>query len=126
MAPPHFSALRPFSLFGPTIAAIEPKPIMRAVLRGGLGNSAALHDDYVDELLKVGRRPDYPNVARAVQGNLPSPIAARSQYPKVSAAVHLIYGETDWSRPSYRQANPQVLPAADFIQVPGAGRRASR
>jgi pimeloyl-ACP methyl ester carboxylesterase len=106
---------------GPTVAGVEPKAIMRAVLRGGLGDTAALHDDYVDELLKVGRRPGYPVVARAVYGNLPSLIAARSRYPEVSAPVHLIYGEKDWSRPSDRQANKKLLPAADFIQVPDAG-----
>lgn len=106
---------------GPTIAGIEPKPIMRAVLRGGLGDTAALHDDYVEELLKVGRRPGYPAVARGVYGNLPSLIAARARYAEVSAPVHLIYGETDWSRPSDRQANQRLLPAAEFIQVAGAG-----
>lgn len=106
---------------GPTVAGVEPKPIMRAVLRGGFGNTAALHDDYVDELLKVGRRPGYPVVARAVYGNLPSLIAARARYPEVSAAVHLIYGEADWSRPSDRHANRQLLRAAEFVQVPDAG-----
>ena len=106
---------------GPTIAGVEPKPVMSAVLRGGLGDTAALRDDYVEELLKVGRRPGYPVVARAVYGNLPSLIAARARYPEVNAPIHLIYGERDWSRPSDRQANRQLLPAADFIQVPGAG-----
>jgi len=106
---------------GPTVAGVEPKAILRAVLRGGLGDTAALHDDYVDELLKVGRRPGYPIVARAVYGNLPSLIAARTRYPEVSAPVHLIYGEKDWSRPSDRQANKQLLPGAEFVQVPGAG-----
>lgn len=106
---------------GPTISGVEPKPVMRAVLRGGLGDSAALHDDYVDELLKVGRRPGYPVVARAVYGNVPSRIAARSRDPEVKEPVRLIYGEKDWSRPSDRLANKQLLPGADFIEVPGAG-----
>ena len=106
---------------GKAIAGIQPKPIVRAVLRGGLGNTAALHDDYLDELLKVGRRSGYPVVARAVYGNLPSLIAARDRYRQVSAPVHLIYGEKDWSRPSDRQANKQLLPGAEFVQVPGAG-----
>ena len=106
---------------GETIAGVQPKPIVRAVLRGGLGDTAALRDDYLDELLKVGRRPGYPVVARAVYANLPSLIAARARYPEVSAPVHLIYGETDWSRPSDRQANKQLLPAAEFVQVRGAG-----
>lgn len=106
---------------GPTLARVQPKPVVRAVLHGGLGNTAALHDDYLDELLKVGRRPGYPVVARAVYGNLPSLIRARARYPEVGAPVHLIYGEKDWSRPSDRQANKQLLPAADFVQVPDAG-----
>ena len=38
-----------------------------------------------------------------------------------SAPVHLIYGEKDWSRPSDRQANKQLLPTAEFTQVPNAG-----
>jgi len=106
---------------GPTIAAVEPRPIMRAVLRGGLGDKSALRDDYLDELLQVGRRPDYPTVARAVYGNLPSLIAARSRYPEVTAPIHLIYGHHDWSRPTDRQANEELLPAAEFTEIAGAG-----
>jgi pimeloyl-ACP methyl ester carboxylesterase len=105
---------------GPAIASQEPKPVMRAMLRGGLGDTSALREDYLDELLKVGRRPGYPAVARAVYANLPSLIAARSRYREVTAPVHLIYGETDWSRPSDRQANRQLLPDAQYTQVPGA------
>ena len=106
---------------GPRLARVEPTPIMRAVLRGGVVDTTALQADYLDELLKVGRRPGYPTVARAVYANLPSLIAARSRYPEVSAPVHLIYGEKDWSRPSDRQANRQLLPTAAFMQVPNAG-----
>jgi pimeloyl-ACP methyl ester carboxylesterase len=106
---------------GPKVAAVEPKPVMRAMLQGGLVDKTALSDDYLDELLKVGRRDGYPTVARAVYGSLPSLIAARSRYPGVSAPVHLIYGEKDWSRPSDRQANKQLLPSAQFTQVANAG-----
>jgi pimeloyl-ACP methyl ester carboxylesterase len=106
---------------GRFFARLEPKPIMRAVLSGGVIDTTALRADYVDELLEVGRRPGYLTVARAVYANLPSLIAARSRYPEVTAPVHLIYGEEDWSRPSDRQANRQLLPAAEFTQVPRAG-----
>jgi pimeloyl-ACP methyl ester carboxylesterase len=106
---------------GTRIARVEPKPIMRAVLTGGLVDHTALRADYLDELLKVGRRPGYPTVARAVYANLPSLIVARSRYPEVSAPVHLIYGEKDWSRPSDRHSNRQLLPTAEFTQVPNAG-----
>ena len=106
---------------GPRFAAVEPKPVMRAVLRGGLVDRSALGEDYLDELLKVGRHAGYPTVARAVYANLPSLIAARSRYLDVRAPIHLIYGEKDWSRRSDRQANKQLLPAAEFTEVEGAG-----
>ena len=106
---------------GRLFARLEPKPIMRAVLSGGVVDTTALRADYVDELLEVGRRPGYPSVARAVYSNLPSLVAARSRYPDVKAPVQLIYGEKDWSRPSDRQANRQLLPGAEFSQVPNAG-----
>ncbi|MFF4356608.1 alpha/beta fold hydrolase [Streptomyces sp. NPDC001604] len=106
---------------GPVIAGVEPRPVLRKILRGGLGDRTALREDYVDELLRVGTRPGYPTVARAVYQALPSLIAARSRYPEVKAPVHLVYGEKDWSRPSDREANRRLLPAAGFTQVPKAG-----
>jgi len=106
---------------GPILAGLEPKPIMRAVLRGGLVDKTALREDYLAELLRVGRRPGYSTVARSVYAGLPSFIAARSRYPKVRAPVHLVYGEKDWSRPSDRQANKDLIPTAKFTQVPNAG-----
>ncbi|WP_405737292.1 alpha/beta hydrolase [Streptomyces sp. NBC_01537] len=106
---------------GPVIAGVEPKPALSKILQGGLGDKNALREDYIDELLQVGGRPGYPTVARAVYQALPSLIAARSRYAEVKAPVHLVYGENDWSRPSDREANKKLLPAADFTQVPKAG-----
>jgi pimeloyl-ACP methyl ester carboxylesterase len=106
---------------GPLLAQLEPKPVMRAILKGGLGNPTALREDYLDELLHVGRHPGYPTVARAVYRNLPSLVAARAHYADVTAPIHLVYGEKDWSRPSDRLANRQLLPNAEFTQVPKAG-----
>jgi pimeloyl-ACP methyl ester carboxylesterase len=60
-------------------------------------------------------------VARAVYGALPSLIAARSSYTRVSAPVHLVYGQTDWSRTSDRERNRNLLPEARFTEVSNAG-----
>lgn len=106
---------------GPLFAPVEPKPVLRTVMGGGLVDKTALSPDYLDEVAKVGRRPGYPVVARAVYRSLPSYIAARTHYSKVKAPIHMVYGEQDWSRSTDRQANRQLLPAADFTQVPGAG-----
>ncbi len=105
---------------GPLIAQQEPKPVLRRILQGGVGDKTAFREDYLDELLQSGRRPGFPTVARALYQNMPSLIAARSRYPEVKAPVHLVYGENDWSRPSDREANKRLLPAAGFTQVPGA------
>ena len=106
---------------GPVLAGVEPKPVMSAVLRGGLGDKTALREDYVDELLKVGRRPGYSIVARSVYASLPSYVAARSRYADVRAPIQLVYGEKDWSRTSDRLANKVLLPTAGFTQVADAG-----
>jgi chromosome segregation ATPase len=92
------------------LARLEPKPVMRAILTGGLVDPTELREDYLDELLSVGRRPGYPAVARAVYRSLPSLAAARARYPKVTAPVHLIYGEKDWSRPSSPWTGPTCPP----------------
>jgi pimeloyl-ACP methyl ester carboxylesterase len=106
---------------GPVLAGVEPKNVMRAILQGGLADPGALKDDYLDELLRVGKRPGYPVVARAIYRNLPSLIAARDHYPNIKAPVHLVYGDKDWSRPSDRQANQRQLPGAEFTEVRNAG-----
>ena len=71
--------------------------------------------------IDVGRHPGYSTVARAVYRSLPSLVAARPRYPEVTAPVHLIYGDKDWSRPSDQQANRRLLPNAEFTLVPRAG-----
>jgi pimeloyl-ACP methyl ester carboxylesterase len=106
---------------GPVLARLEPKPVMRAILSGGLADPAELREDYLDELLSVGRHPGYSTVTRAVYRNLPSLIEARARYPQVTAPIHLIYGEKDWSRPSDRQANRRQLPDAEYAQIPDSG-----
>src|SRR5690349_3083366 len=68
---------------GPLLARLEPRPVMRAILTGGLGEPTALRDDYLDELLKVGGREGYPTVARGVYRNLAGLISARARYPEV-------------------------------------------
>lgn len=110
---------------GPIVAGIEPRPAVRAILRGGLVDKSVLTDEYLDELLAVGRRPQYAQVAYAVFTNLPSLIAARSLYPRVKVPVRVVYGDKDWSRPSDRHANEALLPHADFVHLPNIGHFAS-
>ena len=70
-------------------ARLESKPLLRGILRGGLHDPRQLPDHYLDELRRVGRRPGYPRVARAIYRNLESLIAARERYARISVPVAL-------------------------------------
>lgn len=108
-------------LTGPIVARSENRQLLTRIMRDGLVNRDALTSDYVDELVRSGKRPGYPAVARAVFANLPSLIAARARYRDVVAPVHLVYGNSDWSRQTDRAANRDLLPDAQFTEASGAG-----
>jgi pimeloyl-ACP methyl ester carboxylesterase len=101
--------------WGPLVARLETKPLLRGILRGGLVDPGRLPDHYLGELRRVGRRPGYPAVARGIYRNLESLIAARERYARISVPVTLVYGDQDWSRPSDRQANLASVPGARGI-----------
>jgi pimeloyl-ACP methyl ester carboxylesterase len=108
-------------LMGPIVAPLENKQILRGVMRGGLQDRRRLPDHYLDELRRVGRRPGYPEVARAIYLSLNSLIAARKRYARIDVPVTLVYGDHDWSRPSDRQANIESVPGARYIELRDTG-----
>ena len=110
---------------GPMVARLENRHILGGVLRGGLQDPRHLPDHYLDELGRVGRRPGYPAVARAILRNLDSLIAARDRYARINVPVTLVYGDHDWSRPSDRQASIESVPGADHIVLRDTGHFAS-
>jgi pimeloyl-ACP methyl ester carboxylesterase len=104
---------------------MENAPVLGIVLRGGLLDGRKLPDHYLAELRRVGRRPGYARVARAVFGNVDSMVAARKLYGRVTVPVTLVYGDHDWSRVSEREANLALLPAAQSIAVGDTGHFAA-
>jgi pimeloyl-ACP methyl ester carboxylesterase len=110
---------------GPIVARLENRHILAGVLRGGLRDPRNFPDHYLDELRRVGRRPGYPAVARAIYRNLDGLIAARERYARISVPVTLVYGDHDWSRPSDRQANIESVPGADHIVLRDTGHFAA-
>jgi pimeloyl-ACP methyl ester carboxylesterase len=108
-------------LVGPIVARLETRPILGGVLCGGLRDPRRLPDHYLAELRRVGRRPGYSAVARAIYRNLGSLIAARDRYARISVPVTLVYSDHDWSRPSDRQANIESVPGARYILLRDTG-----
>jgi pimeloyl-ACP methyl ester carboxylesterase len=94
-------------------------------MRGGLHDPSQLTDHYVDELRRVGRRPGYPTVARAIYCNSEGLIAARGRYAGINVPVTLVYGDEDWPRPSDRRANIESVPGARDIVLRETGHFAA-
>jgi pimeloyl-ACP methyl ester carboxylesterase len=112
-------------VWGPIFARLENKQVLAGVMRGGLHDPSKMPDHYLDELRRVGRRPGYPTVSRAIYLNLESLIAARARYAGIDVPVTLVYGDDDWSRPSDRQANIEAIPGARHIALPDTGHFAA-
>jgi pimeloyl-ACP methyl ester carboxylesterase len=112
-------------VIGPVGARLENKQLLKGVMGGGLHDPRQLPDHYLDELRRVGRRPGYPTVARAIYRNLESLIAARGRYAGINVPVTLVYGAHDWSRPSDRQANIESVPGARDIVLRDTGHFAA-
>jgi pimeloyl-ACP methyl ester carboxylesterase len=94
---------------GSVITRMENASVLAIVLRGGLLDGRKLPDHYLAELRRVGRRPGYARVARAVFRNVESMVAARELYGRVTVPVTCVYGDHDWSQPSERDANLALL-----------------
>jgi pimeloyl-ACP methyl ester carboxylesterase len=112
-------------VWGPIVARLENRQILSGVIRGGLHDPRRLPHHYLDELRRVGRRPGYPTVARAILRNLESLIAARGRYARISVPVTLVYSDEDWSRSSDRQANIASVPGARDVVLRETGHFAA-
>jgi pimeloyl-ACP methyl ester carboxylesterase len=110
---------------GPIVAGVDNRQVFKGVMGGGLHDPSQLPDHYLDELRRVGRRPGYPTVTRAIYRNLESLIAARERYARINVPVTLVYGDEDWSRPSDRQANIESVPGARDIVLCETGHFAA-
>ena len=86
-------------MWGPIVARFENKQLLEGILRGRSCTTLVDCPTIIsDELRRVGRRPGYPTVARAIDRNLDSLIAARRRYERISVPVTLVYGDGDWGR----------------------------
>jgi pimeloyl-ACP methyl ester carboxylesterase len=110
---------------GSVVTKMENAPVLGIVLRGGLVDGRKLPDHYLAELRRVGRRPGYAHVARAVFGNVKSMVAARGLYGRVTVPVTLVYGDHDWSQVPEREANLALLPGARSITLDDSGHFAA-
>jgi pimeloyl-ACP methyl ester carboxylesterase len=108
-------------VLGPLFAPLEPRPIVREILRGGYVDKSKLPEDFLTDLLRSGRRPGYDKVSRGIFRSLKGFDRARNRYPEVSAPVTLVYSENDWSRPAERDRVAKLLKDVQRINIPRTG-----
>jgi len=108
-------------VLGPIFAAMESKPIMKGVMRGGVVDKATLPDEFIVELRKSGLRKGYPRVARAIYRSLKGFAKARDRYRDVAVPVTLVYSEQDWARPAERDYVAGLLAEVERITLPDTG-----
>jgi pimeloyl-ACP methyl ester carboxylesterase len=106
---------------GQLFAAMENRPIMTGVMRGGVVDRSVLPAAFIGELRKSGRRRGYPRVARAVYRSLTGFVNARDRYRDVAAPVTLVYSDHDWSRPAEREHVAGLLSDVERITLPDTG-----
>jgi pimeloyl-ACP methyl ester carboxylesterase len=106
---------------GPVFAAMENRPIMTWVMRGGVVDKTMLPGEFIVELRKSGRRRGYPRVARAIYRSLKGFVEARDRYRDVAVPVTLVYSDKDWSRPAEREHVAGLLAEVDRITLPDSG-----
>jgi pimeloyl-ACP methyl ester carboxylesterase len=108
-------------ILGSVFAALENRPLMTGVMRGGVVEKATLPDDFIVELRRSGRRKGYAGVARAVYRSLKGFADARDRYRDVSVPVTLVYSDHDWSRPSEREHVARLLTQVERITIAETG-----
>jgi len=108
-------------VLGPVFAAMENRPIMTGIMRGGVVANATLPDDFIVELRKSGRREGYAKVARSVYRSLKGFAKARDRYGDVAVPVTLVYSDQDWSRPAERERVAGLLEEVERITLPDTG-----
>ncbi len=106
---------------GRVFAAMENRPIMKGIMRGGVVDKRTLPDEFIVELRKSGRRKGYSRVARAIYRSLRGFERARDRYRDVSVPVTLVYSEHDWARPAERQHVAGLLTQVERITLPDTG-----
>jgi len=108
-------------VFGAISAALENSMALGIVFGGGLVDKAKLPGDLLHEFDRSGRRRGYRTVERRTFAGWRSWGLARQKYQDVRAPVTLVYGASDWSRPSERERTKSALPGARLITLDQTG-----
>lgn len=108
-------------VLGAFFAAMENKPLLGIIMRGGLQMKRWMPNQLLTEFNRAGYRKGYRYVERNVFANWRSWSKARAMYANVEAPVKLIYGEHDWSTLDERKRMAKELGGVTITTVANTG-----
>ncbi|MES2580239.1 MAG: alpha/beta hydrolase [Pseudomonadota bacterium] len=108
-------------VLGAVFAAMENKPLLGLIMRGGLRMKRWMPNQLLTEFNRAGYRKGYRYVERNVFANWRSWSEARSMYAAVKAPIKLIYGEHDWSTLDERKRTARELGGLAITTVANTG-----
>jgi pimeloyl-ACP methyl ester carboxylesterase len=108
-------------VIGEMVMRLRNFVIMKAVLRGGVANSASIPPALLREMYLVGNRRHHYRAFLSLLRHAASWEAATEAYRSINVPVRLIWGEQDWARPAERERDRTLIPGAQVTTVPGSG-----
>ena len=108
-------------VLGAVFAAMENKPLLGLIMRGGLRMKRWMPNQLLTEFNRAGYRKGYRYVERNVFANWRSWSKARALYVNIKAPVKLIYGEHDWSTLDERKRTAKELGGVAITTVANTG-----
>lgn len=106
-------------------AKAENPMVLGGIFAGGFAGPRKMPTDFVEELVRSGKRPGFAQTAIAYMKNLPSYIDARRTYGRITAPVTLVYGDQDWSRSGERDETARLVRGSRRITLGNTGHFAS-
>ncbi len=112
-------------LIGMIPAKAENALVLGGILAGGFAGPKKMPGDFLDELIRSGKRPGFTRTAIAYLRSLPTYIEARETYGQISVPVTLVYGEKDWSNAKEREEVAGLIRGCRKITLADTGHFAS-
>ena len=106
---------------GRLFSILANPPILGGIMGGGFHDPKKLPKHFVLEQLRSGRRAGYATAETDYLKALPSFIAAKDIYPRITVPVTLVYGDDDWSYPEDRAETAKRIPGHGLIMLPQTG-----
>lgn len=108
-------------MVGETVMRLRNFAIMQAVFRGGVAEPTSIPPELVDQMYRVGNRRGHYRAFLTLLRNAGSWETATQHYPSITVPVLLLWGSEDWSTPTEREHDRDLIPNVRVATVERGG-----